>query len=247
MTIQDTGYAPERWEFDGEVSRVFDDMLARSIPQYTVMRDSVQALSREFVLSNSTVLDLGTSRGEMIAELIDANTEKRRVHYVGLEISPPMLEAARERFQAHISKGRVDILEYDLREGLQALFETSAIQQSVSLITAILTVMFIPVECRQKLLQDIYANLQPGGAFIMVEKLLGEGARIDSLLVKEYYALKQMEGYSSEEIERKRLSLQGVLVPGTASHHIETLHRVGFQSVDCFWRWMNFAGFIAIK
>lgn len=247
MTIQDTGYAPERWAFDDEVSRVFDDMLARSIPQYTVMRGAVKVLSREFVLSNSTVLDLGTSRGEMIAELIDANPAKRGVHYVGIEISPPMLEAARERFQTHISKGQVGILAYDLREGLQALVETSAVRQKVSLMTAVLTVMFIPVECRQQLLQDIYANLQPGGAFIMVEKLLGEGARIDDLLVKEYYALKQMEGYSSEEIERKRLSLQGVLVPGTASHQIETLYRVGFQSVDCFWRWMNFAGFIAIK
>jgi tRNA (cmo5U34)-methyltransferase len=134
----------------------------------------------------------------------------------------------------------VAIIECDLREGLRPW-------PDVSLITAILTMMFIPVECRQTLLHDIYMNLQPGGAFIMVEKLLGEGASIDRLLVKEYYSLKEAEGYSSEEIERKRLSLQGVLVPDTANHQIEVLHQVGFQSVDCFWRWMNFAGFIAIK
>lgn len=236
----DTGYAPERWAFDSEVSRVFDDMLARSIPQYTVMRDAVQALSQEFIHPDSAVLDLGTSRGEMIAQLIQANSTKPNVHYSGLEISDPMLEAARNRFWGEIGKGQVSIVKWDLREGLQPW-------QEVSLITAILTMMFVPVECRQKLLQDIYGGLKPGSAFIMVEKLLGEGAHIDNLLVKEYYSLKQTEGYSSEEIERKRLSLQGVLVPGTANQHIEVLHRIGFQSVDCFWRWMNFAGFIAIK
>ena len=34
MVDTDTGYAPETWAFDEEVTRVFDDMLGRSIPNY---------------------------------------------------------------------------------------------------------------------------------------------------------------------------------------------------------------------
>lgn len=35
---RDTGYAPQRWAFDDQVTAVFDDMLQRSIPAYDDMR-----------------------------------------------------------------------------------------------------------------------------------------------------------------------------------------------------------------
>ncbi|MGH3921557.1 MAG: hypothetical protein ACRDS1_01640 [Pseudonocardiaceae bacterium] len=42
--------------------------------------------------------------------------------------------------------------------------------------------------------------------------------------------------YTQEEIDRKRLSLEGVLVPVTAKWNVEMLRAAGFQQVDCFWR-----------
>ena len=50
-----------------------------------------------------------------------------------------------------------------------------------------------------------------------------------------------------DDIDRKALSLEGVLVPVTAKWNEELLQMAGFRQVDCFWRWMNFAGWIAIK
>lgn len=82
---------------------------------------------------------------------------------------------------------------------------------------------------------------------ILVEKILGASAEIDEKLVQLYYSLKAQNGYSPYEIERKKLSLEGVLVPVTAKWNEELLHNAGFSQVDCFWRWMNFAGWIAIK
>ena len=41
-------------------------------------------------------------------------------------------------------------------------------------------------------------NLNDGGAFIIVEKVLGNSAKIDDLFVKEYYNLKQENGYTQE-------------------------------------------------
>ena len=120
-------------------------------------------------------------------------------------------------------------------------------ENPVSLITAVLTMMFVPVDTRLKLLSDIYNTLDTGGAFIMVEKLLGQTLGIDDLLVSQYYRHKSEMGYSDDDIERKRLSLQGVLVPSQASVHEANLQALGFKQIDCFWRWMNFAGFIAIK
>ena len=62
-----------------------------------------------------------------------------------------------------------------------------------------------------------------------------------------YYDLKRANGYTEDQIQRKRLSLDGVLVPLTARWNEEMLRMVGFNEVDCFWRWMNFAGWVAIK
>lgn len=66
-------------------------------------------------------------------------------------------------------------------------------------------------------------------------------------MVDRYYALKSANGYSRDEIERKRYSLEGVLVPVTARWNEELLTGAGFRQVDCFWRWMNFAAWVAVK
>jgi tRNA (cmo5U34)-methyltransferase len=43
------------------------------------------------------------------------------------------------------------------------------------------------------------------------------------------------------------LSLEGVLVPVTAAWNEYLLRSAGFSHVDCFWRWMNFAAWVAVK
>lgn len=43
------------------------------------------------------------------------------------------------------------------------------------------------------------------------------------------------------------VTLEGILVPVTARWNEELLHEEGFRSVDCFWRHLNFAGWVAVK
>lgn len=116
-----------------------------------------------------------------------------------------------------------------------------------SLVLSILTLQFTPIEYRQKILNNIYDSLENGGAFILVEKVLGNTDEIDSMLVDEYYKLKKENDYTQEQIQTKRKSLEGVLVPVTAKWNEDLLHNTGFTKVDCFWRCLNFAGWIAIK
>jgi hypothetical protein len=70
---------------------------------------------------------------------------------------------------------------------------------------------------------------------------------LDERFVEIYLNLKRANGYTREEIDRKRLSLEGVLVPVTARWNEDALRSAGFSSVDCFWRWMNFAAWVAVK
>jgi tRNA (cmo5U34)-methyltransferase len=233
----DTGYAPARWAFDDEVTAAFDDMLRRSIPQYDVMRASVFELACRYVKPATAIVDLGCSRGEALAPFIDRFGAANR--YVGLEISEPMLAACRERFRGLIDCSMVDIRKADLRLGFAPV--------KASVVLSVLTLQFVPIEHRQELPRAIFRSVEPGGAFLVVEKVLGAGAELDAAFVAAYYAGKRANGYSADDVERKRLALEGVLVPITAGWNVELLRSAGFDRVDCFWRWMNFAGWIALK
>jgi len=223
--------AKDKWEFDETVTDIFDDMLRRSIPQYDVMRDSVTSIVTKYLPETGALLDLGCSRGETIASVIKHRTESS---FVGIDISEPMLDVCRARFGDSAS-----ILNIDLRRDFP--------QGKFDVVTAILSLQFIPIEYRQKVIQSSYAALETGGAMIVVEKILGSTAKINDVLVQSYYKLKEDNGYSHYEIERKRLSLEGVLVPVTADWNREMLRSAGFSQVECFWRWMNFAAWVAVK
>lgn len=236
-----------KWEFDTEVAQVFDDMLRRSIPQYDVMRDAVFALGSQFVQEYTDVVDIGCSRGEAIAPFVDAFWTRKRSNgtgrfvnkFVGVEVSEPMRAAATDRFKDQIAMGALRIDAIDLRDAYPDV--------RASLTLSVFTLQFIPIECRQRVMQDVYNHTVHGGAFVLVEKVLGETSRMDRLMVDQYYKLKADHGYSQEAIERKRLSLQGVLVPVTARWNVELLRQAGFTEVDNFWTWMNFRGWLAIK
>lgn len=259
----------ERWTFDQKVTDAFDDMLARSIPQYDVMRDTVTDLAVESIKRTTYghddgrwLVDLGCSRGEALARVrgrLRGERYARAVQYCGVEVSAPMVEAARKRFpDQELHEGDpfgnavvvaptafvndVTIIQDDLRH-LSAL----GFDDPVGCTLAVLALMFVPINYRQQILRHVYNWTAPGGALIVVEKVLGEGAMVDDMMVERYHALKLVNGYPAEAVERKALSLEGVLVPVTASMNVELLRGAGFRHVDCFWRWMSFAGWIAIR
>jgi len=225
------------WKFDDGVTAVFDDMLSRSIPQYDVMRRACFDLACRYAQRKTDIVDLGCSRGEAIAALVDKFGVNNR--FVGVEVSGPMLQASQERFRGMIDAGVVSIRNLDLRT------EYPPVAASVTL--CILTLQFTPIEYRLQIMQEIYDHTLPDGVLILVEKVIGAGAGINQKMVDIYYGLKAQNGYTQEQIQRKRLSLEGVLVPMTARWNEEMMALVGFRQVDCFWRWMNFAGWIAVK
>ena len=238
-TASSLGHLPrgEQWAFDDSVTHVFDDMLRRSIPQLDVMRRAVFDVGIAFVQPGTHVVDLGCARGEALACFIEACG--RANQYVGVDSSQPMLDAVRERFAADIDAGLVRILESDLRDAYPSV--------SASLTLYVLTLQFTPVACRPRIVGDLFRSTAAGGAVILVEKLRGTSSDLDRILVANYHALKSANGYTAEEIERKRLALEGVLVPLTARENEELLVAAGFEDVECFWRWMNFAAWVAVR
>ena len=114
-------------------------------------------------------------------------------------------------------------------------------------VLSILTLQFIPIEYRQKVVKKVYESLNKHGVFIFVEKIIGDNYDYSELYEKLYYDMKSINGYSIDEIRDKRLKLEGVLVPCTNQFNIDLLKQGGFSKVDIFWKDLNFVGYIAMK
>lgn len=221
-----------KWEFDDEVAKCFDDMLERSIPDYETMRMLCFNVGRHFVRDGKDVVDIGCSNGNAALPFV----KNFGNHFVLCDVSESMLDLCRRGFKDYPN---VSVINHDLRKGLPNV--------DACLVLSILTVQFTPIEYRHKILSDIYDKLDKGGALIYVEKLLGYNEKIDSILVNEYYSLKTENRYTQEQIQAKRKSLEGVLVPVTEDWNYDLLRKAGFEEIECFWRYLNFAGYIAIK
>ena len=242
--IKDSVMPEGKWEFDEKVTDCFEDMLSRSIPQYDLMRESSANLVYDVIKNPKcrketfNILDIGCSDGLMIEKLI--NKFNGEGYYTGVDISEPMLKKAKYRLLDDVISRKVKIENCDLR--------TNYPTGIYDAITSILAIQFTPIEYRQHIIQNIYNSLSPtNGCFIMVEKVLGNTDNINKLFVKNYYDMKKQNGYTEEQIERKRLSLEGVLVPVTSDWNVDLLKQAGFKQVDVFWKWMNFVGYIAFK
>jgi tRNA (cmo5U34)-methyltransferase len=231
-------YLPEgKWAFNEDVAEVFAEMLENSIPSYQQMRLWTTRLAFNYLKPAASVVDLGASRGDAFAPLLAAEPSAK---FLAIEASEPMREVLVRRFQnaPNVTVSRCD-LRYDSAAALSAA--------SADLVLSILTLMFVPVEYRQEVLSNVHQALKPGGALLLVEKVLGADACMDRILREEYYKFKADNGYTQEAIVRKKHSLEGVLVPVTAQWNIDLLKSVGFSHVDCFWRSLNFCGFLAVR
>lgn len=243
----ETASAPAdgRWAFDDAVTQAFDDMLERSIPSYGQMREMVCRVAdwhldrAKLAGRNPVLVDLGASRGTQVAPLIDRWGARARFHLV--DVSEPMLTAMRDRYEGMIGANVVTVGSWDLRDGFP--FDTGR----PDVVLSVLTLQFVPIEYRQRLLREIAEALAPGGALVLVEKVLGSTEETNRLLVDLYYGLKRENGYSQEAVDRKRLSLEGVLVPLTARFDEELVRDAGFATVDVVWAWANFRAWVAVK
>lgn len=228
--MKDEIVANGKWNFGEDVAKVFDDMLSRSIPDYGTMRELVFSLGKEFAAKGKTV-DIGCSLGESFRLFAENGMD-----VYGYEVSAPMVERAKKKFE---NFENVHIEERDCIEDFPRITSTLSL--------LILTAQFTPIERRHELLKNVYNNLEDGGALIFVEKVLGSDFKMDSMLVSSYYSMKKENSYTQEQIDKKRKSLEGVLVPVMAGWNEEMLKAAGFKEIECFWRCLNFAGWIAIK
>ncbi|MEQ8469321.1 methyltransferase [Coleofasciculus sp. E1-EBD-02] len=226
--------ANARWSFGGSVPETFDNHVGRSVPQYRQGHEIVVALSDFFIRPGSRVYELGCSTGELTRKIAEANSD-RHVSFIGLEIEPAMVEAAKRKTS---NFPRVEIREADI---LNAELEPA------DLIVAYYTVQFIQPAVRQLLFNKIYNSLNWGGGFLLFEKVRAPDARFQDMMSSLYVDFKLQQGFTEQEIVNKSRSLKGILEPFSTQGNIDLMQRAGFVDIMTVFKHLCFEGFLAIK
>ena len=189
---------------------------AERVASYRALADQVSRLAEgdsallELLPSRlARVLDIGTGDGRLIALIREARSG---VEAVGIDFSPPMLAAARERFD-----GAAWIVEHDLTDPLPELGSFDAVVSS-------LAIHHQPDDRKRSLYRELFEILEPGGVFLNLEHV----ASATPALHAEFLGLLDEEDDASDQL-------------APVESQLEWLRDIGFEDVDCMWKWRELA------
>jgi SAM-dependent methyltransferase len=139
------------------------------------------------------------------------------VHAVAVDFSDTMLGRLRDRFS---TDSRVEVVAHDLNDPLPDLGRFDAVVSSFA-------IHHLPHERKRGLYTEIYTLLAPGGVFLNIEHVSSPS---DALHQRFIDALGVNRG--DEDPSNKLLD------PET---RLAWLREIGYQDVDCVWKWLELA------
>lgn len=228
----------EAFRFDERVTRVFADMIRRSVPGYASVIAMTGVLGAEYIRPHTRIYDLGCSLGTSlmaILERVDTPCE-----LIGIDSSEAMIRACEQNLASLESNPLMTTRLY-----CEDIVETEI--NNASLVIMHYTLQFVEPAKRLALLEKIYTGLNPGGVLVLSEKLTFDNPDTDSTMTRLYYDFKKHNGYSELEISQKRQALEKVLIPETEKVHLERLESAGFDNAISWFQCLNFNSFVAFK
>ncbi len=223
--------------FGPKVASVFDDMVSRSVPFYDEMQRMIAELAGDFAVDGTNVYDLGCSTGTTLINIDRSISQEVRL--VGIDEAEEMLAKCRSKLEQAGIRNEYELVCMDLNDGPPL--------EDASMVVMCLVLQFIRPIYRERILHQIYRGMRQNGAFVLVEKVLGEDSLFNRLFIEHYYDMKRRHHYSELEISQKREALENVLIPYKLSENLSMLQTAGFRYTEVFFKWYNFCAIIAVK
>lgn len=224
-----------KFEFDGEVATVFDDMARRSIPLFFETHAQHARLAAPWLSRpGATLLDIGASRGAFL-RAVDSIVGLGNIQAKATDNSAAMAEFLTKDFPG-VKVSQVDITSDQ--------FLASHEQYDVINMTYVL--QFIRPENQTKVLAKVCSMVKPGGLLFLGHKRC-EDCRVDSLLQHEYIKWRMDNGYTLEEIEAKTHALKSSMWPMSEEVLVTLLQGFGITDLARTSAWTVFSNFMGIK
>ncbi|MGH2919771.1 MAG: class I SAM-dependent methyltransferase [Solirubrobacteraceae bacterium] len=166
------------------------------------------------------VLDLGTGDGRLLGLL---RRDRHEMLGVGLDFSELMLDTARERFAGD---ERIELVAHDLCEPLPAVGRFDAVVSSMA-------IHHLEHERKRSLYGEVFDLLEPGGVFANFEHVASPTRRLHLA----FFAAID-EPLEHEDPSDRLLDVESQL---------GWLRALGFDDVDCYWKWLEMALLIGVK
>jgi len=186
---------------------------ADSIPH----RTEGEATLLEFIPQTvQRILDVGSGDGRLLALL---RIEHQDAEGIALDFSPTMIKIARERFS---NDPKVQVIEHNLNNPLPDLGKFDVIVSSFA-------IHHCSDERKRQLYFEIFDALSPGSVFCNLEHVASSTVELHSRFIRSL-GLNESE----EDPSNKLLDVETQLL---------WLRDIGFQNVDCYWKWLELALF----
>jgi len=166
------------------------------------------------------ILDLGTGDGRLLSLL---SRDRPGILGVGLDNSEPMLQAAHERFG---DDRRITLLEHDLAEPLPALGRFDAVVSSFA-------IHHLEHERKRSLYGEVLDLLEPGGVFANLEHVASSTHRLHLAFFRAIDEPLEHEDPSDRLLD--------------VETQLGWLRALGFDDVDCYWKWLEMALLVGVK
>ncbi|MCL2113631.1 MAG: methyltransferase domain-containing protein [Streptococcaceae bacterium] len=191
-------------------------------------------LSDFFLRDSSVCYEIGCSTGRLIGQIAKRHFHKSNIQFIGIEPVKEMIDIAKK--EQEVSQIKF----------LQSSIEAANLKPC-DLVLSYYCLQFVSLSQRDEVCKKIYNALNTGGAFILFEKEIADDPKINKLITSSYIKFKVHNGFSSEEVLSKQLSLEGVMKTNTHSENKKMLIDAGFQHVSTIMKYGEFTGYVCIK
>ena len=161
----------------------------------------------------ASVLDLGCGDGRLVSLVLAACPSVQ--HVTAVDVSPPMLAAARARFAGD---DRVEVAEWDLTQAIQPL-------GAFDLVVSGFAIHHVDDSRKRELFGEIADQLTPAGVFANLEVVASPTPELHA-------AFRRAIGREADDPEDRLASV---------SDQLHWMRAAGLTEVDCIWKWRGFA------
>jgi ubiquinone/menaquinone biosynthesis C-methylase UbiE len=225
-----------------DVALKFTGERSRLIPDRARQMEIVLRLLQSAPTPPRRILDVGSGDAILLAALLETFPEASGV---ALDFSPPMLDQARKRLASF--GPRAAVVEADL--------STPAWQEKVArpfdAVVSGFAIHHLPHDRKRKLYEEIFNSLADGGSFVNCEHVASATPRLERLFdeaMSEH--LWKQRSDAGENVTREQVLAEYLTRPDRAANILAPveeqcrwLRDIGFEDVDCYWKYLELAVF----